>query len=42
LINVSVAIVSSWKHGKRYPVEAAKALLKMLDRFPEKVLAVLS
>ena len=42
LINVSVDTVSSWEHSKRYPVEAAKALLKMLDRFPEQVLAVLS
>ena len=42
LINVSVDTVSSWKHGKRYPVEVAKALLKVLDRFPEQVLAVLS
>ena len=42
LINVSVDTVNSWEHSKRYPVEAAKALLKMLDRFPEQVLAVLS
>ena len=42
LINVSVDTVSNWEHSKRYPVEAAKALLKMLDRFPEQVLAVLS
>ena len=42
LISVSVDTVNSWEHGKRYPVEVAKALLKVLDRFPEKVLAVLS
>ena len=42
LINVSVDTVSIGEHSKRYPVEAAKALLKVLDRFPEKVLAVLS
>ena len=42
LINVSVDSVSNWEHGKRYPVGAAKALLKVLDRLPEEVLAVLS
>jgi len=34
--------VNNWEHGKRYPVGEAKALLKVLDRLPEKVLAVLS
>lgn len=42
LISVSVDTVSSWEHGKRYPVGAAKSLLKVLDRLPEQALAVLS
>jgi putative transcriptional regulator len=42
LIGVSVDTVNNWEHGKRYPVGTAKALLKVLDRFPEQVLAVLS
>ncbi|MBD2148879.1 type II toxin-antitoxin system MqsA family antitoxin [Pseudanabaena sp. FACHB-1277] len=42
LISVSVNTVNNWEHGKRYPVGTAKALLKILDRFPEQVLAVLS
>ncbi len=42
LISVSVDTVSSWEHGKRYPVGAAKSLLKVLDRLPEEALAVLS
>ena len=42
LISVSVDTVNSWEHGKRYPVGTAKALLKVLDRLPEQVLAVLS
>ena len=42
LINVSVDTVSSWENGDRYPVGTAQALLKVLDRFPEQVLAVLS
>ncbi len=42
LISVSVDMVSNWEHGKRYPVGTARALLKLLDRFPEQALAVLS
>ena len=42
LISVSVDTVSIWEDGKRYLVEAAKVLLKVLDSLPKQVLAVLS
>ncbi len=42
LINVSVDTVCSWEQGEHYPIGTAQALLKVLDRFPEQVLAALS
>ena len=42
LISVSVDTVSIWEDDKRYLVEAAKVLLKVLDSLPKQVLAVLS
>jgi len=33
--------IRSWEQGKRCPTGAAKALLKLLDKIPEKALAAL-
>jgi putative transcriptional regulator len=40
-IDVSQETIRNWEQGKRSPTGAAKALLKVLDKAPEAVLAAL-
>jgi putative transcriptional regulator len=40
-IDVSLETIRNWEQGKRRPTGAAKALLKVLDKAPEAVLAAL-
>jgi putative transcriptional regulator len=39
-IGISVATVRSWEQGKLVPQGAARALLRVIDRVPEAVLAL--
>jgi putative transcriptional regulator len=39
-IGISVAKVRDWEHGKLVPQGAARALLRVIDRVPEAVLAL--
>lgn len=39
-IGISVATVRDWEHGRRSPQGAARALLRVIDRLPEAVLAL--
>jgi putative transcriptional regulator len=40
LIGISVATVRDWERGKLVPHGAARALLRVIDRVPEAVLAL--
>jgi putative transcriptional regulator len=39
-IGMSVVTVRDWEHGRRLPQGAARALLRVIDRVPEAVLAL--
>jgi putative transcriptional regulator len=39
-IGVSVATVRNWERGKLFPQGTARALLRVIDRMPEAVLAL--
>lgn len=40
-INVSLETIRNWEQGRRHPTGAAKALLKVLDQFPDEALEAL-
>lgn len=40
-IEVSLDTIRNWEQGKRLPIGAAKALLKILDKAPEAALSAL-
>ena len=41
-IDVPVETIRNWEHGKKFPTGAAKALLKILDKYPETAISALS
>lgn len=40
-VNVSLETIRNWEQGRRHPTGAAKALLKVLDQFPNEALEAL-
>lgn len=40
-IDVPIDTIRNWEQGKRFPTGAAKSLLKLLDKMPEKALSAL-
>lgn len=40
-INVSLETIRNWEQGRRHPTGAAKALLKVLDQYPNEALEAL-